>query len=349
MRRAALAAALAAVLAGCWPAPDPPAGTGGESAFAPCDRGAPEVCDPFGIRMDPPAWDLVTGTLRVPLFRPPTITLDDGACSACAEAAAHGLRLVLVVRAGGAPGTPGWAPADLPAYEARLAALLDTWRDTIALLVVEEGSDDPALWADSTDAYLALLTSACTVARSRAIPCTDAGLSSTGATLLIAAYLASAGHAETAAAGLVASSFDNPEVRAHFPAWPPSAADVAAGIAAARPRLDAAARLLAGVRAAGVDLANLRFREHDIDAFDLAVALVRGRTGCVALATTEIAQRTQDRYAVLHLATDAAELGLRVVVWSAVAGDAPLLDASGALTEDGAALAEITTTEGCED
>jgi hypothetical protein len=138
-------------------------------------------------------------------------------------------------------------------------------------------------------------------------------------------------------------------VRAYFPAWPPSAADVALGIASARPRLDAAARLLAGVRGAGVDLANLRFREHDLDAFDLTVALVRGRTGCVSVGTTEIGQRTQAPYAVMHLATDAAELGLRVAVWSAVGGDAPLLDASGALTEDGAALAGITAGAGCED
>jgi len=331
-------------------------GAGGAPAAAPCNAPVAKLCNPFGLSLEAAAlsgdayWSFVTQTLEVPFYEPPPVVLDTGAaCDRCAGAAAQGLRLVLAVRASGTPGTPASPPADLAAYREQLGALLDAHAGEVEAIVIEDGADTPAAWAGSVGGYLAELAAACEVAHARGVACTGGGLSSTTMVLLLAEYEASMGNVNGAVA-VVTEAGDNPEVQAAFAAWPPATAgDVASALAAQKARLDAAHALLAGVRAAGVDHASFRWRERGQDALDLAIALTRIRAGCNSVAITDMGQRTQDPYELMHKAGDAAELGMRLVVWTARDDGGSLVDATGALTTNGAALAGVTTAVGCDE
>jgi hypothetical protein len=331
-------------------------GTGGTPPVPPCDAPVTELCNPFGVDLEAAAlsgdayWAFITKTLEVPFYRPPPIVLDTGAaCDRCAGAAAQGLRLVLAVRASGTPGTPASPPADLAAFRQQLGALLDTYAGKVEAVVVEDGADTPAVWAGSADGYLAEVAAACEVAHAKGVKCTDGGLATTTMVLLLAEYDLSMGNGQSAVS-VVTEAGDNPEVQAAFATWPPAtAADVSAALAGQKARFDAAHALLAGVRAAGVDYASFHWHERGQDALDLAIAFTRTRTGCNSVATPDLGQRTQDAFELMHKAGDAAELGLRLVVWTARDDGGAVVDASGALTTNGAALAGLTTTVTCDD
>lgn len=331
--------------------------TSSTSAFAACNLGTLGGCNPFGVDLTAPDlsgeayWDFIKQTLKVPHYRPGTITLDgSGACDRCTEAVEHALRLVLVVRAG-APGSPSGPPADESMYRHRLGALLDAHAAAVAAVVIEEEPDVPARWSGTTAQYLALLAAGCEVARERGVPCGNGGVSSTSMIFLLADHYAASGHA-AAAAQMLALAEDNPEVKAAFTPWPPQTAeDIAAGLASVKARVDAAKALFAGVSAAGVDLVNMHWRERDQDSLDTAMALSRSLSGCYALMTTNLGQRTQDAVETLRKAGDADELGMRIVIWSSreESGEALLTDGQGGLSPNGTALQDLSLKASCLD
>lgn len=331
--------------------------TSTKPAAAYCNKGYPEACNPFGVDLEVPPlagaayWSVIRDTLKVPVYRPGTLYLDTGAaCPRCNEAIEQGRVLVLVVRANGGPGTPTVMPEDLAMYKHQIGELLSAHTAAVAAVVIEE-SPDAATWGGTLDQYLELVAAGCEAAHEKGVPCADGGLSSTTMIFLLADHHAAAG-SPASAIHIITAAGDNPEVRAAFAVWPPvTAQDLAAGLATQKARLDAARKLLPGVREAGVDLVNFHWYERDQDSLDNSMALARNLSGCNTLMTSDIGQRTQDGIEAFRKAQDAAELGMRLVVWSsrAESGSALLCDGTGALTEIGQVLAGLASTAICGD
>lgn len=330
-------------------------GSGG--AIAPCNAGGAPVCNPFGLDLDLPGmdgatyWGVVDTAIAAPFYKPPPVVLaTGGACDRCVEATMHGRRLVLEVRADGGPGQPTTPPEDLSIYQGLLGELLDAHEAAVAAVVIEGGAESAADWEGSVDAYLALLAAGCATAHARGVDCTNAGISSTSMVLLLADYFAAAG-TPAAAINAITLAGDNPEIPPLFPSFPPAgAADLEAGLDAARPRIDRARALISGARGAGVDYVNFHWWERDQDSLDQAIALARNASDCNHVATTDLGQRTQDTFELLHKAGDAKELGMSLVIWSSRAedGGAPMCDAGGALTENGEAYAGLVSIATCD-
>jgi hypothetical protein len=297
-------------------------------------------------------WGAITDSLKVPFYQPAAVVLDAGAkCDRCEDAVQHGLKLVLPVRANGGAGTATVPPKDLSMYGALLGELLDAHAAAVAAVVIEGSAETEAAWGGTVDEYLALLAAGCATAHAKGVRCTDGGLASTTMIFLLADYQAASG-STAGALNVVQLAGDNPEVKAAFSTWPPATEDdLKAGLATQKARLDAAKKLLAGVRAAGVDYASFRWWERDQDTLDLALAFMRNQTGCNAVAITDMGQRTEDAIEAQHKADDAKELGASLVIWSsrAESGGALLVDEAGALTENGTALAALSSMASCND
>lgn len=379
MRALGVAALVGVIAAGACHAPttmDPP-GSGGEggavtitsstststetstSTVAYCNQGAPEACNPYGVDLDVPPlagdayWSVIVDALKVPFFRPGTLVLDKGAdCPLCLPAVQHGRLLVLAVRANGEPGQPTMPPADLSMVRHQMGELLDAHKAAVAALAIEEGADTEATWGGTVDEYLALVATGCEAAHERKVMCVDGGISSTTMIFLLADYHASSGSVGSAIQ-IVTAAGDNPEVKAAFSTFPPATAeDLAAGLAIAKERIDRAKLLLPGVREAGVDAVSFHWHERDQDSLDNAMALARSLSGCNSLATTDLGQRTQDGLEAFRKGQDAAELGMRLVIWSSRAethAEALLCDGAGTLTENGATLRDLSANAVCGD
>ncbi|APR78488.1 Hypothetical protein A7982_03835 [Minicystis rosea] len=330
---------------------------GGGPFVGACNAGGPLTCNPYGVDLEAPAltgeayWSFLKNTLVVPYYKPAPIYLGaDAACPRCTEAIQHGLRLVLRVHAGDGPGKPASLPQDMSMYRARLGELLDSYAAAVGAVVIEDGAETPETWAGSIEDYQALLHEACDVAHEKAVNCTDGGITSTTMMLLIADYEIGNANAGSAIKMLTLAG-DNPELVAAFPTWPPATEeDVKAALAGQKARLDAAKTLLAGARAVGLDYPSFRWYERDQDTLDHAMALTRLLSGCNAIATTDLGQRTQDMFEAMHKADDAKELGMSLVIWTSHAGvDAPLVDDEGNVTPNGKALQTLSTTTFCGD
>ncbi len=289
---------------------------------------APARADnPFGVMLWPQQGDGLEMTLArarglgVAWFRPPTLYLDrwDGTCPDCGLYVRSGLKLALVVRNGGEDQPtrrPAVVPADLAAYRARLAKVLEAWHP--AVLVVEASENDPQALTglgDDFSGYIAELGAACAVAHAHGAYCTNGGLTSTS--------IAAAAWLDLLRRGLPDQACDFAK-RAFYVRGNPDAgaplctyrrrADVPPRVAAAA--LAGAGRLLALYRGAAIDVVNVHWFIHDARALSQTVDFVQRTTG-KPVVSTEIGQWRWDADPnnVRPLLRAAFAADMKLVIW----------------------------------
>jgi hypothetical protein len=236
-------------------------------------------------------------------LRPDSVFLEGrpAVCGVCDAARSRGLRLVLTVRNNGPQATT--PPADLESYQRAVAAVLDQYRP--AILVVENEENSALFYRGTPEAYASQLKAACEAAHRKGIRCTNGGLVSALAALLVYDDYLSKGE-ERKARAFAARVF------------PPRERQLL-GSARAREQIEKGKTLLASYRGAGADYVNFHWYIGDPGALEEAAAYLQARSGLPVM-TNEVGQFTDDPDQTQAVMGKIVELGLPVAVWFGLDG-----------------------------
>lgn len=302
----------------------------GRSAPTPSVAAARAASNPFGVMLPPRLAATAGGVqlaraLGVSYIRPLALFADrwDGSCPACDAALSAGLKLVLTVRHGGDVDAPSLPPADLDAYRASLAAILDTYHPEVLVVENEENS---ALFYQGTPAeYAAQLAAACAVAHERGVPCANGGLTGGLAALLLYDHYRRAGD-EARAEDFRARAF-TAEQR------------VLLDTPRAQEQLNRGRELLARYQTVGLDYLNVHWYGADPAALVEVVEHLRAETGLPVL-SNEVGQWNDDPAQTTAIMAAIVRLGLPIAVWYSVDGprSRALVEPDGTLRPTGRAF-----------
>jgi hypothetical protein len=226
-------------------------------------------------------------------YRPRPVLLKLGTTSEDA-AAFSDFQLILTVKNTTYPDSASTPPADLNAYRAAIARVIDTYRP--AILVIENEEDLPKYWAGTPQEYGVMLQAAVAEAHAKGVKVTNGGLLS--GSVVYATYQAYLDAGETAKA-------EDYRKRA-FGSWQSPAR--------AKEFSDRTKGWLDVGNNAGVDYVNIHSYVDDGPALTEAVAFVRGYTGKPVL-TNEIGHRDNSSITTLSLVQAVLDSGLPVAVW----------------------------------
>lgn len=291
---------------------------------------------PIGLMLGAPRLNVtrriaLVKELGVTYFRPNAIFVESwtGRCEDCEAARAAGLKLVLTVRNNGGGLRPASPPADLAAYRRTLGQVLDRYRP--AVLVVENEENSKVFYLGTPEQYGTELRAACEVAHASGVQCTNGGLVSALAVLLVWDHYRSSG--ETQKAESFAARAFTPEERAAIRS-PRAAAVIAKGKA-----------LLAQYRGAGVDLVNFHWYVRDPGALAETVAYLRHEVGLPVM-TNEMGQHDLDPATATALLQEVLVQALPIAVWYSVDAKRSfaLQDADGVLRANGEAFKSFVRT-----
>lgn len=310
-------------------------GDGGGDAGA--DGGGGE--NPFGLMLGATGLSIderiaIVVDLGARYFRPNAVIAEgfNGQCGECETATAAGLKLVLTVRANGGGGyQPTSPPSDIAAYKQSIGAILDAFSPHI--LVVENEENSSLFYTGTPAEYGAELAAACEVARAAGVLCTNGGMVSKLAALLVYHHYKDSG--DTAAADSFAKRAFEPAERGKIDG-PQAMEQVAVG-----------RDLLVAYGASGADFVNFHWYESDSPALAEAVAFFRAGTGMPVM-TNEIGQQNeQTPETVIGHMTKILELGIPYAVWYSVVGSPQaeaLINEDGTLRSNGEAFQEFVRT-----
>jgi hypothetical protein len=280
--------------------------------------------------------NLLTNTFRVAYYRPAPIFLDKfattGEAPDCDFGIAAGLKLVLVVRANGSDYKFSDTPKDMDDYKKSLAAVLDKYKDSIALLVIENEPDNSFVgWNGDVKEYLDLLKAAAEVAAQYNIKVADGGLSSKTVLMTVADSYVKANAPDKAVALLhraTGADITDQSMRAML-------AKRAREIAFAK-------EMLAGCKATGAAFCNFHWYERDAAALSEVVAFLNKASG-LPVVTDEIGQATDDGKETNEKLNALVKLRLPYTVWYSADGVQAhsLVDTDGKLRDTGQSFQTI--------
>ncbi len=264
--------------------------------------------NPFGVMLPSqlvlsPGGIEVAKELGVIYLRPSSVFLEEwnGTCSECDVALNGGLKLVLTVRNSGP--SPTAPPNDLVNYQRTLSQVLDRYRPLI--LAVENEENSALFYTGTPDEYAAELKTACEVAHSKGIKCTNGGLVSALVALLVYDNYREIG--DTVRAEDFASRAFTPEEQQMLDS-PQAQEQIAKGKA-----------LLSVYPTAGVDYVNFHWYIADTKALEEAVSFLRAKTG-MSVITNEVGQFNDDPNQTTLVMAKIVELSLPIAVWFSIDG-----------------------------
>ncbi len=272
--------------------------------------------NPFGLMLGPDALGIdkriaVIKSLGGAYFRPWDVTVGewDGKCVECMAIEQSGLKVLLTVRANGGASAPTSPPKDLNLYKRTLADILDKRKPE--LLVVENEESSVYFYTGTPNDYSIEERTACEVAHSKGVKCTNGGLASDEVVLLTWANYADTNRAAQGCAfarraldAQLAQILCNVRTPTQLPK--PLQDDLNKGRA-----------LLKIYATTGADYLNFHWYVPDPDALAEAIAFLRSASK-LPLMSNEMGQQSDNANTIQPLMQKALDLALPYVIWYSV-------------------------------